>query len=138
MEWHLHIDCGDWNSSYSELEDIDPSLPAIINGLAEYCIENGKTKMSDLISMIIHENPLGLAPSEKNDYEHIIDRFLLDAYMKAGAAEGTDCLWETIRKPGKTRCCSPYSDNMYRHLSDTTEMSVIASDDNAEIILYFK
>lgn len=136
MEWHLCMRNGGWDDGFSaELSEIDPGLPAVVGYMAEQCV--GRTKVSELISQTVHGNPLDYPPSEKNDYEHMIDRFLLDAYMKAGASNGTDCLWETIRKPGKTKCCSPYSGNMYRHLSETTDMSVEETDEGVELVLYF-
>ena len=136
MEWHLCIRDGGWGDDYSaELSDIDPELPAVVRFMAEQCM--GRTRVSELVSQVIHVNPMDHPLSEKDEYRHMIDRFLLDAYMRAGASNGTDCLWETIRRPGKTRCCSPYSGNMYEHLSETTEMSIEETDEGVELVLYF-
>lgn len=139
MEWRVHLDIDSWDGEYSnELSDIDPGLPVMIRTIAGYCQDEGDSLISDLVTRLMYENPLDLSPSEKDCYSHAVDRFVLDAYMKAGVSEGTDCLWETIRRPGKTKCCNPYSDNMYRHLSSSTTMSVEEGyDGTVDLVLRF-
>lgn len=140
MEWRVRLSRDDWDGGFhEELSDIDRGLPTMIQVMAGFCQENGEMLVADLVTELMYDNPLDYPPSEKDAYGHAVDRFLLDAYMKAGASEGTDCLWEAIRRPGKTRCCSPYSDNMYRHLANTTRMSIEEPYDGvAEIVLRFE
>lgn len=111
----------------------------MLRSMAGYCQDRDDCLVSDLVTQLMYENPLDCHPSEKDCYSHAVDRFLLDCYMKAGASEGTDYLWETIRRPGKTKCCNPYSDNMYRHLSNSTRMSIDEPYDGCvELVLTFE
>ena len=140
MEWRLHMNKDSWEGHFTkELSEIDPGLPTMVSFMAGCCMDDGETMVSELMTRLVHNNPLDYPPTDKDGYEHAVERFLLDAYMRAGVSEGTDILWEAIRKPARTKCCSPYLANMYHHLSTSTRMSVEDNDHGGvDLILTFE
>ena len=96
---------------------IDPELPDIMRMMIS---EEGVSDVSDVLHRISNINPLGLGPSEKDRYRLMVGRMLLDIYIRTGFDPTDPETLEMVRMPGRTKCCNPYSDNMYRHLIDTT------------------
>ena len=96
---------------------IDPELPDIVRMMIS---EDGVSNVSEVLHRISNVNPLGLGPSEKDRYRLMVGRMLLDIYIRTGFDPTDQETLEMVRMPGRTKCCNPYSDNMYRHLIDTT------------------
>lgn len=100
------------------MELIDPDLPKVLGCILDSDTDN----VEDGLHHITVSNPLDLQPSERDRYRLMLGRLLLDMYIEAGFDPYDQCTLEMVRMPGKTKCCNPYSDNMYRHLIGTTSI----------------
>ncbi len=100
------------------MELIDPDLPMVMGII----LSSDHITVSDALHMVTNDNPLGLRPSDRDRYRLMLGRLLLDMYIAAGYDPYDQCTLEMVRMPGRTKCCNPYSDNMYRHLLGTTRI----------------
>ena len=98
------------------MELIDPDLPTVM----ETILSSDAITVSEALHTVTMDNPLNLQPSERDRYRLMLGRLMLDMYIDAGFDPYDQCTLEMVRMPGKTKCCNPYSDNMYRHLVETT------------------
>ncbi len=98
------------------MELIDPDLPIVM----ERILSSDAITVSEALHTVTMDNPLNLQPSERDRYRLMLGRLMLDMYIDAGFDPYDQCTLEMVRMPGKTKCCNPYSDNMYRHLIETT------------------
>lgn len=98
------------------MELIDPDLPTVM----ETILSSDAITVSEALHTVTMDNPLNLQPSERDRYRLMLGRLMLDMYIDAGFDPYDQCTLEMVRMPGKTKCCNPYSDNMYRHLIETT------------------
>ena len=98
------------------MELIDPDLPTVM----ETILSSDAITVSEALHTVTMDNPLNLQPSERDRYRLMLGRLMLDMYIDAGFDPYDRCTLEMVRMPGKTKCCNPYSDNMYRHLVETT------------------
>ena len=98
------------------MELIDPDLPIVM----ERILSSDAVTVSEALHTVTMDNPLNLQPSERDRYRLMLGRLMLDMYIDAGFDPYDQCTLEMVRMPGKTKCCNPYSDNMYRHLIETT------------------
>ena len=98
------------------MELIDPDLPIVM----ERILSSDAITVSEALHTVTMDNPLNLQPSERDRYRLMLGRLMLDMYIDAGFDPYDQCTLEMVRMPGKTKCCNPYSDNMYRHLVETT------------------
>ena len=100
------------------MELIDPDLPTVM----ETILSSDAITVSEALHTVTMDNPLNLQPSERDRYRLMLGRLMLDMYIDAGFDPYDQCTLEMVRMPGKTKCCNPYSDNMYRHLIGTTSI----------------
>ena len=98
------------------MELIDPDLPTVM----ETILSSDAITVSEALHTVTMDNPLNLQPSERDRYRLMLGRLMLDMYIDAGFDPYDRCTLEMVRMPGKTKCCNPYSDNMYRHLVEKT------------------
>ena len=98
------------------MELIDPDLPIVM----ERILSSDAITVSEALHTVTMDNPLNLQPSERDRYRLMLGRLMLDMYIDAGFDPYDQCTLEMVRMPGKTKCCNPYSDNMYRHLVEKT------------------
>ena len=98
------------------MELIDPDLPIVMGRI----LSSDAITVSEALHTVTMDNPLNLQPSERDRYRLMLGRLMLDMYIDAGFDPYDQCTLEMVRMPGKTKCCNPYSDNMYRHLVETT------------------
>ena len=98
------------------MELIDPDLPTVM----ETILSSDAITVSEALHTVTMDNPLNLQPSERDRYRLMLGRLMLDMYIDAGFDPYDQCTLEMVRMPGKTKCCNPYSDNMYRHLIEKT------------------
>ena len=98
------------------MELIDPDLPIVM----ERILSSDAITVSEALHTVTMDNPLNLQPSERDRYRLMLGRLMLDMYIDAGFDPYDQCTLEMVRMPGKTKCCNPYSDNMYRHLIEKT------------------
>ena len=98
------------------MELIDPDLPTVM----ETILSSDAITVSEALHTVTMDNPLNLQPSERDRYRLMLGRLMLDMYIDAGFDPYDQCTLEMVRMPGKTKCCNPYSDNMYRHLVEKT------------------
>ena len=98
------------------MELIDPDLPIVM----ERILSSDAVTVSEALHTVTMDNPLNLQPSERDRYRLMLGRLMLDMYIDAGFDPYDQCTLEMVRMPGKTKCCNPYSDNMYRHLVEKT------------------
>lgn len=98
------------------MELIDPDLPTVM----ETILSSDAITVSEALHTVTMDNPLNLQPSERDRYRLMLGRLMLDMYIDAGFDPYNQCTLEMVRMPGKTKCCNPYSDNMYRHLIEKT------------------
>ena len=98
------------------MELIDPDLPIVM----ERILSSDAVTVSEALHTVTMDNPLNLQPSERDRYRLMLGRLMLDMYIDAGFDPYDQCTLEMVRMPGKTKCCNPYSDNMYRHLIEKT------------------
>ena len=98
------------------MELIDPDLPTVM----ERILSSDAITVSEALHTVTMDNPLNLQPSERDRYRLMLGRLMLDMYIDAGFDPYDQCTLEMVRMPGKTKCCNPYSDNMYRHLIEKT------------------
>ena len=98
------------------MELIDPDLPTVM----ETILSSDTITVSEALHTVTMDNPLNLQPSERDRYRLMLGRLMLDMYIDAGFDPYDQCTLEMVRMPGKTKCCNPYSDNMYRHLIEKT------------------
>ena len=98
------------------MELIDPDLPIVMGRI----LSSDAITVSEALHTVTMDNPLNLQPSERDRYRLMLGRLMLDMYIDAGFDPYDQCTLEMVRMPGKTKCCNPYSDNMYRHLIETT------------------
>lgn len=120
----MNMTASPWNGTESlkdTMELIDPCLPEVMMHIIS---KTTGGKVSEIVHTVSNDNPLGLRPSEKDRYNLMIGRLLLDLYIGTGFDPTDENTLEMVRMPGKTKCCNPYSDNMYRHLVDTTIMEI--------------
>ena len=110
------------------MELIDPDLPTVM----ETILSSDAITVSEALHTVTMDNPLNLQPSERDRYRLMLGRLLLDMYIEAGFDPYDQCTLEMVRMPGRTKCCNPYSDNMYRHLIGTT--SIEKSDGRFRLI----
>lgn len=110
------------------MELIDPDLPTVM----ETILSSDAITVSEALHTVTMDNPLNLQPSERDRYRLMLGRLMLDMYIDAGFDPYDQCTLEMVRMPGKTKCCNPYSDNMYRHLIGTT--SIEKSDGRFRLI----
>lgn len=98
------------------MELIDPDLPTVMGTI----LSSDAITVSEALHTVTMDNPLNLQPSERDRYRLMLGRLMLDMYIDAGFDPYDQCTLEMVRMPGKTKCCNPYSDNMYRHLIEKT------------------
>lgn len=98
------------------MELIDLDLPTVM----ETILSSDAITVSEALHTVTMDNPLNLQPSERDRYRLMLGRLMLDMYIDAGFDPYDQCTLEMVRMPGKTKCCNPYSDNMYRHLIEKT------------------
>lgn len=98
------------------MELIDSDLPIVMGRI----LSSDAITVSEALHTVTMDNPLNLQPSERDRYRLMLGRLMLDMYIDAGFDPYDQCTLEMVRMPGKTKCCNPYSDNMYRHLVETT------------------
>ena len=98
------------------MELIDPDLPIVMGRI----LSSDAITVSEALHTVTMDNPLNLQPSERDRYRLMLGRLMLDMYIDAGFDPYDQCTLEMVRMPGKTKCCNPYSDNMYRHLIEKT------------------
>lgn len=116
-DWIVYADGFDGDLT-DTMELIDPDLPKVLEAI----LSSDRIIVSDALHMVVNDNPLGLRPSDRDRYRLMVGRLLLDMYIAAGFDPYDQCTLEMVRMPGRTKCCNPYSDNMYRHLIDTTRI----------------
>ncbi len=116
-DWIVYADGFDGDLT-DTMELIDPDLPKVLEAI----LSSDRITVSDALHMVVNDNPLGLRPSDRDRYRLMVGRLLLDMYIAAGFDPYDQCTLEMVRMPGRTKCCNPYSDNMYRHLIDTTRI----------------
>lgn len=116
------------------LSTIDPGLCRILSGMVAHSASSSVRAVDELIRMVEMDNPLDLHPSDRPSYRLTVGRFLLDEYISAGTCSNEGMVMDIVRRPGPTKCCNPYSDNMYRYLVSAASLELDVENDRFRVV----